>query len=528
MGRATFSGSFVLGAIAVAALTGCPRSTPSKPNPAGTGTAVERAVPKVQLPPGCDDALKRVFAKSPRPITVTAYVSRSLSLLESYADQLRGQLDRINVLAGDRMNLRVVEVTEADVGAAQKAGCAPEPFEEPGAEASATVHGYLCVAFDYGTGHDVLKFLPPDRFEGNAFWIANKVQELRVKVDNEKRKIGVLVGHGALKLSDPNLIPAALGKGTLQQIVEQNFGSIELKDIDLRGGDGEIDPSLDGLLVTQPSEDWNEKELRRIDAFVMKGKNLAVFASAVNVKPGEAAMLGELSTHGLEKLTGGYGIEMHKDVVIDFGRPVRVQVPVKKGAPLPVSLPQFISIEPDPMFADDKALIDSTFTPFFKLERLAVPFASSLTVHPEKQPNAKIRIVMRSTNHALAQTASPVDLSAFQEWKPKGEFAQYPIAAVVEGKLNSAFSPDEPAKEGARVFVLSSSQFLANPFARATTAKTPVDDKLVVLGGFYAKDTMTNTILAFKNTIDWLRNEDDLAKCVLTSVAPEQAPKSAH
>ena len=67
----------------------------------------------------------------------------------------------------------------------------------------------------------------------------------------------------------------------------------------------------------------------------MKGKSLAIVASAVNVKSGDATMTASLSTHGLEKLLDGYGVEMRKDVLEEFGRPFRVQIGMGQFARFP-------------------------------------------------------------------------------------------------------------------------------------------------------------------------------------------------
>ena len=82
----------------------------------------------------------------------------------------------------------------------------------------------------------------------------------------------------------------------MQTIITQNFPFYTFDDVDLKGGDAEIDDDLDGLIITQPGKDLTEKELRRIDQFVMKGKSLAVFASAVNMKANDATMNATLST----------------------------------------------------------------------------------------------------------------------------------------------------------------------------------------------------------------------------------------
>src|SRR6185436_259849 len=111
--------------------------------------------------------------------------------------------------------------------------------------------------------------------------------------------------------------------------------------VDLKNGDQAVDEALDGLIVTQPAKDISEKELRRLDEFVLRGKSLAVFASWVNVKASDATMNATLSAHGLEKLLDGYGVEMKKDVVLDFGRSFRVNM-FTQGGIASARFPQFM------------------------------------------------------------------------------------------------------------------------------------------------------------------------------------------
>ena len=105
--------------------------------------------------------------------------------------------------------------------------------------------------------------------------------------------------------------------------------------VDLKGGDSAIDDSLDGIVITQPGKDLTEKELRRIDEFVLKGKSLAVIASSVNVKPSDPTMNATLSAHGLEKLLSGYGIELRKDVVLDFNHGFNILIRYRAPVEIP-------------------------------------------------------------------------------------------------------------------------------------------------------------------------------------------------
>jgi hypothetical protein len=161
-----------------------------------------------------------------------------------------------------------------------------------------------------------------------------------------------------------------------------------------------------------------------------------------------------------------------------------------------------------------------------------VPFASSLALKTDKQPGAKAHVVMRSTPAAVHLTGDTVDLKPFQKWAPKLkglQQQQFPIAANVEGTLKSAFQegdkegverPDQSTKP-ARVFVLASSQFLANPLSRAGTGpdmgqfgmmmpNLGGDEQLLMLAGPYAQQFVTGSILVFKNTLDWLTGDTDL------------------
>ncbi|HEY6460007.1 MAG TPA: Gldg family protein, partial [Polyangiaceae bacterium] len=286
-----------------------------------------------------------------------------------------------------------------------------------------------------------------------------------------------------------------------------------------------------GLIITQPAKDLSEKELRRIDQFVMKGKALAVFVSAVNVKANDATMNATLNTHGLEKLLEGYGVTMNKDVVLDVWRHARVIVPTAAGA-AGAELQAVLDVQDDSRFTGDEQLVDTSFPCLFRVEEIAVPFASSLSLKQDKQPGTKMQVVMRSSPAAVHLTGETVDLRPFQKWAPKLkglQQSQFAVAADVEGTLKTAFPDgdkegvDAPAQstKPSRVFVLSSSEFLANPLARAGAGPDMGqfgmmmpglggDEQLLMLAGPYAQQFVTGSILVFKNTLDWLTGDTDL------------------
>jgi ABC-type uncharacterized transport system involved in gliding motility auxiliary subunit len=468
---------------------------------------------------------------------VDAYIARGLPKLDAFDRDLRDLLQEYKDASAGHFDYRLIEAKDEDQKKeAKEAGIQEQQMGEASAtddEKGAIAQGYMGLVFKYGSEKDVIPSLSPDRTEGLEFWITNKLRELRDKADNNKHKVGVLTGDDEMKLTEANLVPSGgqRGKGpSVQDIIAQNFKFYEFVNVDLKGGDAAIDDTLDGLIITQPGKDLTEKELRRIDQFVMKGKSLAVIASAVNVKPSDATMNAALNTHGLDKLLSGYGIEMKKDVVLDFANAFTVLVPTESGIAR-LAFPQFLHVSDDSRFTGNEATLDTSFPAFFRLEELMFPFVSSLVLHKDKQPGAKtMKVVARSSPYSFHETTDTVDLRPFQHWKPKAEAPeQYNIAATVEGTLTSAFPTgdkmgvDAPAKSAqpARVFVLSASQYLANPFARAGEGQDMSKYGMQqMMGGdkdlqqlaqnYLSKTVLTAMILSFKDTLDWVTGDTDL------------------
>jgi ABC-type uncharacterized transport system involved in gliding motility auxiliary subunit len=471
-----------------------------------------------------------------------AYVTKGLPKLDAYVRDLRDLLQQYKeaskVEGKYKFDYQIIEAKdEEQKKKAKEAGLQEMQFGEgaaSGEDKAEFAKGYMGLVLNYGAEKETVKALSPDNNMGLEFWITNKIREVRDRGDQIKHKVGVLTGHDEIKLSEANLLQKQ-GQGggpSMQSILTQYFPFYTFVDVDLKAGDAEIDDSLDGLVITQPAKDLTDKELRRIDAFVMKGKSLAVVAGAVNTKAGDASSNATLSTHGLEKLLDGYGIELRKDVVLDFGRPFRVGM-WTPGGPQTARFPPILDVHDDYRFTGNEALLDASFPAFFRIPQVPFPFSSSIVLHRDKQPDIspdKFKVLARSTPRSQRREGDTVDLKLAQRWAPqKGEFTQYDIAAGVEGKLKSAFAGADKmgveapnvATNTARVLVIASSQFFTNPFARAGNGPDmggqmgmmmpPQGDELLLqFAQFYAQQILTNTILVAKNLMDWVTGDVDL------------------
>lgn len=456
-----------------------------------------------------------------------AYVTTGSAKLDAFVRDLRAVLQRFRDADATRFDFSIIDTTrdEAARKSAKDAGLLRFADGEPD---EARLDGYMGLVLDYGGTQETLKLLAPEEPRGLEYAIALKLLEARSRGEQERHRIGVLTGHDEIKLSDPNLVSSSPGVApTLAGILKEYFPWYELVDVDLRKTPGApIDHGLEGLVVTQPGTDLTDDELRRIDAFVLEGKALTVAASAVNLAAYDPTMQATLSTHGLEKLVGGYGIEMRSDVLEDFGHQFNVPIASANGVQT-ARFPAILAVKDDSRFTGDNTLLDTGFAPFFRITDLAIPFASSLVLHRERQPSvgpSGLRIVARSTPKTSRETVKSVNLAPLRQWRAKEPFAQYDVAAVVEGQLGSAFAAAGTATSPrpARVLVISSSQFFANPFARAGSSPPSKmgeivpshdDETLQQLAMPYAQRVLTSTILVFKNTLDWMTMDRDLARC---------------
>jgi len=346
----------------------------------------------------------RLVKSMKSPIHVDAYVTKGLPKLDAFVRDLTDLLKLYQRAGGANFEYSLIEAKSEDQRqAAKEAGLKDVAFgegSETGEDQASIAQGYMGLVFKYGSEKDTIPIIQPDRADGLEFWISNKIREVRDKADSISHKIGVVTGKDEIKLSDSNLIPAqGQGKGpSIKGIIDQAFPFYKLEDLDLKNGDSEISKDLDGIIITQPGKDFTEKELRRIDQFMMLGnKSLVVYASAVNLKQGDGSMKATLSTHGLEKLLDGYGVEMKKDAAMDWIKSMRLPVMTQSGSMAWIRAPGVVQATHDPRYDEAHQLLDDGFAAFFRSDELSFPFPSTLVPHPDKQPEAKLKVVARTT-----------------------------------------------------------------------------------------------------------------------------------
>ncbi|MRG93598.1 GldG family protein [Polyangium spumosum] len=483
-------------------------------------------------------------------LAVDVYITRGGPKQEAFIQDLVDLMNEYERAGSGKFKYTLVEAkTEEQKTAAKEAGLQEVVLgegSETGQDSATITRGYMGIAFKYGSEKEAIPVLSADQSQGLEFWITNKIREIRDRADNVYQKYGVITGKDEIKLTDTNLVAAQPGRGggpSMKGILDQALPFYKIEEVDLQNGDAEINKELAGIIITQPAKDYTEKELRRIDQFLMEGnKSVVVIAGAVNLKASDAAMKAELNLHGLDKLLDGYGVEMKKEAIMDWGRPVRIAVPTQTGQVVGIIGYGMAHAQHVDGLNEAEQTLDSSFAGFFRIEELAFPFPSTLVPHPEKQPGAQMKVVARSTPRSTIDTSDAIDLKFSAQAKPKGEYGQRAMAVALEGKIKSAFGAGEgieaPAesKDKSRLLVISASQFLANPYARSGNPP-PMPPQMAMMGGMggdedlqmlsmpYAQNYLTATILAFKNVLDWMSGDSDL---IATSAKLLQEPKLTY
>jgi hypothetical protein len=222
-------------------------------------------------------------------------------------------------------------------------------------------------------------------------------------------------------------------------------------------------------------------------------------------------MTADLDAHGLEKLLHGYGIGLGRDVVIDRTH----SFSPREGEP---RLPALVVAAEESGSSDGEPGLRTWSLPLWRTGTLALPFASSLTVLPNVQPDATLRVLGTSSSTAELETGSPYDLSPTRAWGQPTKEGHVDLIVSSEGTLTSAFSKEKAART-ARVLAIASAGVWRNPFGvrdegSAAAAPDSRREKLDELWSDYARVGHVNeALLFFRNTLFWMVTDPAFVAC---------------
>ncbi len=467
----------------------------------------------------CEDGTLELLKASEHPVEVSLFASPEPAQLAQSADRVGQELERLAEASDGKIKYTRVVVKDAETrGQASGEGIQQALLGEASSAGTSLNAAYFGVVLRSGEQRATIPAIDPERPQDFPFWFANRLREVIARAEKQSIGIGLVSTPGGISLEEPSL--SARSDASMLALLASAFPYYRFVLLT----PNELEPAkleaIDTLVVTQPGRDFTKAELERIDDFLMRGgKSLVVLASAVNIPPGDGSMSITLSRHGLEPLLEGYGVEISSDLVLDPAQGMKLKGSLVGGGEIPPD-PSLIVLEN--IRTEEKApRLVSSFPIFQGVRQVTLPFASTLVLHAEKQKNTTFTPLVFSSSEAQAATKGGISTypgKPLPEGLSPGE--RRTLAVAIDGDLKSAFG-DRSAR--ARVLVISASQLVTNPLARAGKPATPDaakqgggtgDPTLASISQYYDGSAASSSLL-LRNILDWSTEPKATRHCSL-------------
>lgn len=413
-------------------------------------------------------------------MTITAYFTEDLpepwGSLEQYTRYI---LEEYEAASGGKLTVRFVNPdTDEEREQAEEDGIVAVPHQVIGRGSVNVREGYRGLVIRYLGEKESVPVIQEPR--GLEYAISSAIRQLV----RERIVVGVVGGHGSPEL--------AQGLTKVQRALAQ----YELRSVSL--GD-EIDADeTRALLIINPTEQFTDPELRRLNQYVMNGGSLGIFGGAMNVELGQMGVTGRPVNTGLNTLLEPWGVELEDGIVADancgsvpYRHPIGIQIPTL-FPPLPI-------IAFDEEAQEHPATYRLSSAPFF--------FPSPITTNNTFN-RLHGRVLGRSgAEQSWLLTGDSIDLTPRDqsEWQVSGPLGPYNVLVALQGRLPSAFTTsgdsgiEAPARSRRDVQVLvTGSGFMLRDEV------FPDPDQM------QQGNPLNGAVALALNSVDWLTQDQDL------------------
>lgn len=439
---------------------------------------------------------KRTLGRLTDNLTITVYWTPDQPAPANDDERLlREQLDEYVAAARGRLVVRWVRTDNDErKRQAEGANCTKRMLQTVNTQSDQAnlAEVYRCVTFSYLRSTEQIPFVNPGA-EGMEYQITSIVKKM---IDPE-RAIGFLTGHD--EGSPEQALPY------LSRILQEAHLGYTTRTVDLRGGEEDIPNDIKGLVIMGPSRAIPERELRRINAYLMRGGSVAVFAGGVNVTGSDTRPTAARAEHGLNGLLEGYGVTLNPDVVLDFQGADAIEEIEQGRARIPMHAFPALLERREPGGPG----IDTSHPSVFRLPGVILPFVSSLTINTGRaRENGTVYTEVGRTSERSVLRRDNFELDALEILQNRRQLfgnarGSYVVAAALEGQLRSAFAGNDtdhpPAhatrEHPARLLVVGSGKAFHIEQLRALA---PV------------QNGMPTNVQMLLNVFDWLSQDPDL------------------
>jgi len=376
------------------------------------------------------ESSREVVSDLPDIVRLRAYVSSDLPpSLQQVEQKLRDLLDEYRASASAKLTIQFID--PADLDEQEKQGLLTKGIEETQVQIMESDQlsyrsVYMDLEIEYLNGYEIIKGIP---------WVENLEYEITSAIlkliSAETPTIGFLTGHGEMSTQS--------NYTTLAESLKELY---TLQDVDLGNG-RQVPENINTLVIAQPTQPFTERHRYVVDQFLMRGGKLVIMGNGVKIEQisGEQATF---QTFPLDSLLAEYGVRIHSDLVADTAFNLNVPGGQMGGFRVLVQYPLFPVISPPDGFPSDSPVTRG-------LDRLALPYASSLELLYDKIADETEVVELTKTSVRSYSYPAPVDLSPRQQFLPPGgeaDFKKQLTAVQLNGVFTSAFSGrDVPAMD---------------------------------------------------------------------------------
>jgi len=268
------------------------------------------------------------------------------------------------------------------------------------------------------------------RPEGLEYQLTSLIKRMTQK----KHKIAFTTGHGE---ADTNQ-----GFQAIKQDMEKEY---DLSTVN--PSQAEIGADIDLLVVGGPKQPLDEKALREIDKFLMKGKGVIVLAdgmamSSPNAQGMDPSAMGQIkmgqpNNHGMDKLLEAYGFKVNQDFIFE----------PQANTPGPVNINGRTMLMNAPVYVVAGMEAQKDLSIVSGMRGAVLPYPSSLDLvgplKDGKAANGQLWKITGSTKEAWRHTGFFV-LTPTSDFTPSKERGPFAFGYAFSGQLKTAF-PDPTA-----------------------------------------------------------------------------------
>jgi ABC-type uncharacterized transport system involved in gliding motility auxiliary subunit len=417
-------------------------------------------------------ASKELVRNLPDPLTIKAYISRDLPPeLVGVSRYTRDLMDEYRSVSKGKVHFESFDPSSDKKVEEEAVGCKVAKLQiqvmrEQKYEVS---QQYLGLCLEYNGQSEAIPQI------GQAEGLEYMTTSLIKRMSQKKRKVAFTTGHNESDTSQ--------GFTYLKHFLDQEYDVTSVNPSAAPIGD-----DVDGIVVGGPKQAFDDKGLKELDAFLMKGKGAIFLVDGMAISSPQGNMpelqqmqpkIGQPNHTGLEPILEKYGFKIDEDFVFDKKQSAPGLVDMG-GRKMLISSPVFLG-------AETPEVTDKDFAVLSDIQAIIFPFGSSVTLTgplasgKPAQPGARLWTLARTSPEAWKHTGffffSPG--AKIEEGKDKGTFS---MGYAYQGPLRSAYAPattpgmstpDQPgappseSKKPVRLVVVGDSDFANDEYLQA-------------------------------------------------------------